>query len=189
MSCEKPLSKHKMLTGRQTLKECCFTDEEGWWTSSAEIICACTWYQRHPTAAGPLVRERERGFHRWLDSNPARRAVSLINLSSAMRLCSHRCVSSFIQRQQSEKDHGSYAFHGCQQPGWRGSREHQWGGGVLCLLHAPHTSPPRWLPPTRSTRSYGSKRLPYLLVSSKTVNNIYFSGPIWQIVPLDVAQQ
>lgn len=160
-----------------------------WWTSSAEIICACTWYQRHPTAASPLVRERERGFHRWLDSNPPRRAVSLINLSSAMRLCSHRCVSSFIQREQPEKDHGSYAFHGCQRPGWRGSREHQWGGEVLCLLHAAHTNPPRWLLPRLSTWSYESKRLSYLLVSSKTVNNIYFSGPIWQIVLLDVAQQ
>lgn len=89
-----------------------------------------------PTAASPLVRERERGFHRWLDSNLLRRAVLLINLSSAMRLRSHRCVTSFIQREQPEKDHGSYALHGCQRPGWRGSREHQWGGGVLCLLHA-----------------------------------------------------
>lgn len=62
-----------------------------WWTSSAEIICACTWYQRHPTAAGPLVRERERGFYRCLDSNPPRRAVSLINLSSAMRLLTQMC--------------------------------------------------------------------------------------------------
>lgn len=113
-----------------------------WWTSSAEIICICTWYRRHPAAAGPLVRERERGFHRWLDSNPPRRAVSLINLSSAMRLCSHRCVSSFIRREQPEKDHGSSAFWGCQRPGWRGSREHQWGGGMLRLLHAAHTSPP-----------------------------------------------
>lgn len=113
-----------------------------WWTSSAEIICACTWYRRHPAAAGPLVRERERGFHRWLDSNPPRRAVSLINLSSAMRLRSHRCVSSFIRREQPEKDHGSYAFPGCQRLGWRGSREHEWGGGVLCLLYATHASPP-----------------------------------------------
>lgn len=113
-----------------------------WWTSSAEIICACTWYRRHPAAAGPLVRERERGFHRWLDSNPPRRAVSLINLSSAMRLRSHRCVSSFIRREQPEKDHGSYAFPGCQRLGWRGGREHQWGGGVLCLLYAAHASPP-----------------------------------------------
>lgn len=160
-----------------------------WWTSSAEIICACTWYQRHPTAAGPLVRERERGFHRWLDSNLPRRAVLLINLSSAMRLCSHRCVSSFIQREQPEKDHGSYAFHGCQRQGWRGRREHQWGDEVLCLLHTAHTSPPQWLLRRLSTWNYGSKRLPYLLVSSKTVNNIYFSGPIWQIVLLDVAQQ
>lgn len=113
-----------------------------WWTSSAEIICACTWDRRHPAAAGPLVRERERGFHRWLDSNPPRRAVLLINLSPTMRLCSHRCVSSFIQREQPEKDHGSYALHGCQRLWWRGSKEHHWGAGVLSLLHAAHASPP-----------------------------------------------
>lgn len=107
-----------------------------WWTTSAEIICTCTWYRRHPAAAGPLVRESERGFHTWLDSNPPRRAVLLTNLSSAMRLRSHRCVSSFIQREQPEKDHGGCAFREWHRLGWRGSSEHRWGGGVVCLLRA-----------------------------------------------------
>lgn len=121
-----------MLIGRQTLKQCCLTDKEGcWWTSSAEIICTCTWYPRHTAAAGPLIRKRERGFHRWLDSNLPWRAVSLLNLSFAMRLCSHRCVSSFIQREQPGNDHGGYAFREWHRLGWRGSSEHLWGGGMV----------------------------------------------------------
>lgn len=112
-----------------------------WWTSSAEIICACTWYRRHPAAASPLVREKERGFHRWLDSNPPRRAVSLINLSSAMRVCSHRCVSSFIWREQPEKDHGSYAFRGCQGPGEEAARASVRRWGAVPPPHCPHKSP------------------------------------------------
>lgn len=121
MSREEPLSKYEMLIRRQTPKQRCLADKGGcWWTSSAEIICTCTWYQRHPSAAGPLIRKRKRGFHRWLDSNPPLRAVLLINLSFAMRLRSHRCVSSFIQREQPENNHGGYAFCEWQRLGWGG---------------------------------------------------------------------
>lgn len=182
-----------MLIGRQTLKQCCLTDKEGcWWTSSAEIICTCTWYPRHTAAAGPLIRKRERGFHRWLDSNLPWRAVSLLNLSFAMRLCSHRCVSSFIQREQPGNDHGGYAFREWHRLGWREAAASICEEVVWCgvpPLNSPGRSPNKPLLPVHSKASYKSTRLPYLPVSSKAVNNTYFLGPICQTVLLDVSQR
>lgn len=60
--------------------------------------------------------------------------------------------------------------------------------GAVSPLRYPRKSPcGSWY--LHTAQSYGSRRLPYLPVSRKTVNNIYFSGPIWQIVLLDVVQQ
>lgn len=67
----------------------------------------------------------------------------------------------------------------------QGASMRRWG--AVSPLRCPRKSPcGSWY--LHTAQSYGSRRLPYLPVSRKTVNNIYFSGPIWQIVLLDVVQ-
>lgn len=110
-----------------------------------------------------------------------------------MRLHSHRCVSSFIRREQPEKGVGSSAFREWRRPGCRGSGEHWRGGGVAWRGVPPPRrlgrSPHGHLLPTHSQRRQESRRLPYVPVSSKAVNNTCFLGPVWQTVLWDVSQR